>query len=146
MFAPIKAEGQSLVVQPELMQQGGMQVVHVHGTHHGLRAEIIGLTQGESGFYPASRQPHSEAARVVIASGPVLFRVRRAAEFATPPNDGVVQQPSRFEVRQQAGDGLVDGAGMVRMLGQVGMLIPSRIGRVVPISYLVERTDSFTET
>ena len=47
--APRVAIGQPLVVEAELVQDSGVQVVHVHSTLNGELAEVIGHAMGAAG-------------------------------------------------------------------------------------------------
>ena len=61
----------------------------------------------------------------------VVLGKRRAAKFAAPPDQGVFEKPTGFQITEQTCDGLVHGAGMFGMLRHVGMLIPFGIASVV---------------
>ena len=56
----------------------------------------------KTGFYAAARQPHAEAAGVVIPTVVLGFqgalRVDGAAEFSAPNDEGVIQHAAAFEV------------------------------------------------
>ena len=101
------------------MQDRRVQVVHVHFVLHGHVADVVGDAVGEAGLETTTSEPDGEAKRVVIASGAVFLRVRRAAEFAAPPDDGVFEKATLFEVVEQTSDGFIDGGGVIAMLGQV---------------------------
>src|SRR5437763_27792 len=54
-----------------------------------------------------------------------IFGGWRAAEFAPPNHQGVVKQPSGFQVLQQAGDRHIGGGTVGPQLGpQAAMLVP----------------------
>ena len=69
-----------------------MQVVHVNPVFHGAMAEFVRGTKSESWFHTAARQPDRKTARIVIAAGSIFFGVRCAAEFAPPPDQGILEQ------------------------------------------------------
>ena len=71
----------------------------------------------------------------MVAAGTLVLGVRRAAKFASPPDDGIIQQPALLEVGQQRADRLV-GGHMLHVLGHVGVLIPRGIVAVVGVIYL----------
>jgi hypothetical protein len=62
----------------------------------------------------------------VIAAGFLAgaFGGRRASEFTAPNHQRLLQQPVRFQVGEQSGDGLVAGA---RILFVVAFQIPVRV-------------------
>src|SRR5687768_17453338 len=60
---------QPRVVEAELVQDRGLEVVggdHVHG---GLVAELVGLAVGQAAANAAARQPDRKALPVVVAAG-----------------------------------------------------------------------------
>jgi hypothetical protein len=69
-------------------------------------------------FDAAAGHPHREAARVVVAAVVLGVRppglVARAAEFAAPDDEGVVEHAALLQVLDQAGAGLVDVAALGR--------------------------------
>ena len=79
------------VVQPQRVKQRRMEIMHVHLIGDGVVSEFVGFSIGDSRPESASCNPDGKACRIVIPSRPVFFRIRRAAEFASPPNDGVLE-------------------------------------------------------
>src|SRR5262245_61321074 len=69
------AVSQLLVIEPQRVQQGGMQVVHVDLVHHSMMAKLIGLAVREAGFEAAAGEPDAEAGGVVIAARAVALGV-----------------------------------------------------------------------
>src|SRR6266511_2878585 len=122
---------QFLVVDAQQVENRRVQVVHVDFVGGGLVAKIVGGAQRKGGPDAPAGQPDGEAARIVVAAGAVLLGVRGAAEFAAPPDQRVLEQPARFQVGQQAGDGSVHRAGVVGVFRQVRVLVPARVGGVV---------------
>ena len=99
--AALGTEGQMLVVQPEEVQDRGLEVVDVDRGLDDVEAEIIGCAQGLTGFDSAASEPHRECLRVMVASHApsevgVGFDHRRAAELAAPDDQRVVEQATRF--------------------------------------------------
>ena len=113
-----------------------MQVVHVHASLHCMVAKLIGGSIGKTGFHTRPSQPNREASGIVIAACAVAFRIGCSAKLAAKPNQSVFEQSSLFQVSQQGRNRLIDSPGMVRMLGQVGVLVPSRVRGAVAISNL----------
>ncbi len=52
--AALVAEGEALVVEAELVQDGGVEVVHVHGVLGDVEAELVRFAVGEAGFVAAA--------------------------------------------------------------------------------------------
>ena len=55
-----QAECQPLVIDPELMQDGGLQVVDVNGTLDDVEAEFIGLSDLNAAANSAASHPGGE--------------------------------------------------------------------------------------
>ena len=106
------AIGQALVIKPQQVKQGGVEVVHMDLVLDRLVPELVGGAIGEAGLDAAASQPGREPVGIVIATGRFLFTallsVGVPTEFAAPPDDGVLQQSPLLQVLQQSCDGLVD--------------------------------------
>ena len=122
-----------------------MQVVHVDFIDDGVVAKFIRLAIHRSRFYSTACKPHGEAAGIVITPGAVLLCVGCAAKFTAPPHERIVEQSTRGEVGEQARDGLVHSAGVVCMLGQIAVLIPRWVVRVVAVVHLDKAHAGFCE-
>src|SRR5690606_10727368 len=96
-------------------------------------------------FESAARYPDAKPCRVMIATGSIPLGVRSATELPSPPDDRILQQPSLLEISEQARHRLIDGARVILVFAHVGMLIPRRIVRVVPVIHLHEAHPGFTE-
>ena len=97
---PGVAIGQALMIQSQLMQDRGVQVVHVDLIVNRLTAELVCFAISESGSNSSTCQPDGEPARVMIASGPRLFGIGCPSKLATPPDDRIFEQPSPLEICQ----------------------------------------------
>ena len=58
---------QLFVINPKLMQQSRVQIVHMYLAFHREMTNLIRCTPGKTGLESATGQKHSEAARIVIA-------------------------------------------------------------------------------
>jgi hypothetical protein len=56
------------VVDPHEVEDGGVDLVKVHGVLDDVVAEVVGFPKGEAAFDAAAGHPHREAARVMVAS------------------------------------------------------------------------------
>lgn len=94
--------GEAFVIKTELMQHGRVQIANVHWVLGDIVGEIVCLAVGDAGFYAAARQPHAEAAGVVIATVvlgfQVALRVDGTAKFSAPDYEGIIQHAATFEV------------------------------------------------
>ena len=57
---------QLLMVDPEQMKNGGLQIVYVYGVFDHVHAIVVGLSVTEPGLYPSTGQPVGETVRVMI--------------------------------------------------------------------------------
>ena len=89
------AEGETFMIHAHGVQQGGVQVVDVHGIAHDVIAELIGFSVDHAFLQTAAGHPDGEAAWVVVASevvgGDVALTVGGAAEFASPDDERFVE-------------------------------------------------------
>ena len=122
-----------------------MQVVHVDRVCDRDVAKFVGLPVRQAGLKTSPRQPDREAPGVVVATGPVFLGVGCAAELGPAPHDGVFQQAPLGEIGQQPRQGAIAGAGMIGVLRQVRVLVPSRVGGVVTVGHLHEPRSLFAQ-
>src|SRR5262249_50997384 len=111
------AVGQPLVVEPQAVEQGGVQVVDVDLLLDGAEAELVGGPGGQATLDPPAGQPHREAVVVMVpAAQGGQFGHRGAAELAAPQDQGAVEQPAHLQVVEEGGDGAVPAAGQVAVV------------------------------
>ena len=93
------------MIQPKQMQHGRVEIVDVHAVFDGVVGDVVRGSVYESGLDAAAGHPDRIAVGVVVA--PVAaFADRRAAEFADPDDQRLVQQPTPFQVIYQRRRGL----------------------------------------
>src|SRR5215831_15315143 len=85
---PLNAIRQASMINAQAVEDGRLQVVDVDRIARDVVGEVVGFAMDDAGADAAARQPHGEAARVVIAAV-VLARERAlavygAAELAAP--------------------------------------------------------------
>ena len=105
-----------LVIEPEHLQNRGVQIVNVNRVFNRLETKIVGGAVDVSAFNAAAGHPHGKAVMVVIAAvdfsgvGPLLgkFDGRRPAEFASADHQRFVEQLPLLEIGEQRADGLGD--------------------------------------
>src|SRR5205814_2841237 len=94
--AALEAVRQPGVIEPQEMENGGMQIVHVHRIFNDVVAELVGAADGYARLDPAARQPHCECPRMMIASeqfGAVARLVHRGPpELAAPDHECAVEE------------------------------------------------------
>ena len=97
--------GEGVRVEPELLEDRGVEVLDVEAVDLGPVAELVRLTDARAALDPATGHPHREAVGVVVASGALsVLGGRLAAELAAPDDQGAVEQATLLQVPQQAGD------------------------------------------
>ena len=108
------------MIQPELVQHGRVQVVHVALLIDRAEPELIRLADDVAGLDAAAGHPHGERVDVMVAPRrlPRLAH-RRAAKLAAPYHQRVVEHPVRLEILHQRRTGLVDFVcHLVEVLGE----------------------------
>ena len=97
------AKRQSLMIQPQERKDRRLQVVNVDGVFDDMKSEIVGRAVNDARLDPAAGHPHRESLRMMVAAqappeNRVAFDHRRAAEFAAPNDQRLIQEPALFEV------------------------------------------------
>ena len=89
--AAIVTVGELFMVEAQLMENCGVQIVHVHFALHGVVAILVGVAVGETGLEAAAGEAHGKTIGVMVSPRALILRVRCAAEFTTPSYDGIIQ-------------------------------------------------------
>ena len=89
-------EGEAFVIEAEEMQDGGLQIMNVHGPLGDVEAQFIGGAKGEAAFNTTAGEPEAEGLRMVIAAELAVERGValdhwRAAKFPAPDHQGILQ-------------------------------------------------------
>ncbi len=88
----VVVEAQFLVIQPEQVQRGGVQVVAVGGILGGFEAEVVGAAVGGAAFDAAAREPCGECSGVVVAAFACALRGGLSAKLAGAEDERAVEQ------------------------------------------------------
>src|SRR5665213_4181381 len=118
------------MVDAEAVQDRGVERVDVDRILHDVVAEVVGLAIDHARLDAAAGHPDREAARVMIAAI-ILARQRaltvdRAAEFAAPDDERLIEQAALLQVGEQAITRSIDIAALDRQVGgEVAMLVPA---------------------
>jgi hypothetical protein len=102
-----------LVVDPHKVQDGRMEIMHVDFVLDRQLPELIGLPVSLPGTDPTPGKPYGKPTRIMVTACPILFGIGLSTEFTAEPNQGILQESAAVQVREQAGDGLIDGCSMV---------------------------------
>ena len=103
LVEPLIAEGESLMVETQQPEHGGVEVVDVHGVLDDVVGEIVGFAVDGPGPRAAAGHPHGEAAGMMIAAVVVVAQaalgIDGPAEFASPDDECFVEEPAAFKSR-----------------------------------------------
>lgn len=125
----LDTDGETVVLDAEQVQDGGVEVADVDRVLDDVVREFIGLAVDHAAAGTASGHPHGEAAGMMIApvvvAGKPALGVDGAAEFTAPDDEGVLEQTVAFEILDQAVGGLIDIATLGRhATADIGVVIP----------------------
>ena len=79
---PLVLVGESLGLNPELVEQGGVKIAHMHHVLLGIVAKFVGVSVGDSALDSSARHPDGKAFDVVVAS--IALGHGGASEFSAP--------------------------------------------------------------
>jgi len=116
-FDAVVVVAESLVVESEKVQQGGVQIVNRRDVFHRLVPEVIRGAVAESGLHSRASKPHREPMRIMIAPARALLKRRHAAEFRHENHERAIQQAASFQICDERGAGLVENLAMNLVLG-----------------------------
>lgn len=120
------------MINPQAVEDGGVEVVDVDGVADNVVAEFVGFTVRDATFHSATRHPDREATWVMIPAevglGEFALAVDGATEFARPNHKGVVEQAPLFQIGDESVAGLVGVEALtLNAIGQIGVLIPTTV-------------------
>ena len=90
---------QSFVVDPQQVQHGGVQIVHMHLVLCGIKTKVIGLTVTKSTFHTSTRHPVGECVWVMVTTV-ISLSCWGASEFSPPHQKCLIQQATLFQIHQ----------------------------------------------
>jgi len=100
------------VIESELVEDGGVDVVDVGFIDDGVVADLVGLAVADAAFDSTAGHPGGEAMGVVVAAGFGGFLCEgEPSEFAAPDDEGVFEEAALIEVGEESGDGGIGFAG-----------------------------------
>src|ERR1700685_4400356 len=81
LFVPaVVQEPETVLVEPQQLQYGGMEVAHVIPLSHAAQTQFVGLADRYSRLHTAAGKPHGVPVRIMVASVAAL-RHRQAPEL-----------------------------------------------------------------
>ena len=102
--APLKAERELFVIESQLVQNRGVQVVNVDLLIDHFVSEIIGLPVSHAGTKATACGPHREGIDVMVPSAHFVvtrFAHRRSSEFPAPNHDRIVEETALFQIQNE---------------------------------------------
>src|SRR5262245_35342626 len=115
-----EAIAEPLVVDPEQVQNRGVQIVQVHRIFGDVVAEVVGAAVFDAAANAATRQPHRETAAMMIAPhariAELTLAENRAAEFGQKHDERIGQEAALLEVPEERRRRLIDVAALVWQL------------------------------
>ena len=129
---PMKGEGEAVVVDAELVENGGVEVADGHFVLDDVVGVVVGLAVGDSAFDSSAGHPGGEAFGMVVTAVLVTFEFALAiggsSEFSGEDNEGFIEHAALLEIFDEAGAGLVDIVGLTPdFLGQSNVVIPTAV-------------------
>lgn len=97
-FDAVVIDAQAFVIQPQQVQNCGVQIVDGADLVDGLVTEFVGGAVAEGAFDTRSGHPRGEAVRVVVAAVGSLLEGRHATEFRAPDHQRVFKKSPLFQV------------------------------------------------
>ena len=102
IMASLKSVGEFLVVDAELVKDGGMEVVNTDRVFHNVVAVVIGLTVTHAATNSSARHPNGETSWVMVAAIAFVchfpLTVDSPAEFSSPDDECLIEQAALFQV------------------------------------------------
>ena len=91
---PLKFIGQALVIDTQLIENSGVEIIDVNAVFYDVIGKIIGFAVLEPGFDAAPGHLHGKAFWVVVATvvgfGELALAVHRTTKLATENHEGIL--------------------------------------------------------
>ena len=100
-FDAVVIKAQAFVVQPQQMEDSGVQIIDGSDMLLCPVAEVVGGTVGEAAFEAGTGKPNSEAVRIVIAAGSSSLKRRHATKFGDPDDERVLEHAALFQITNE---------------------------------------------
>ena len=101
-MAPLVLEGETLMVDPKEVENGGLQVVDMDGVFNDVYSVVVGLPVTEACFYTTPGEPVGKAIGVmisaVVGASQFALAIDRTTEFASPNDERVFQHAALLQV------------------------------------------------
>src|ERR1041385_2354993 len=125
----LEFERQEAMINPQAMQDSGVDVADVDRVFHNVVTEIVRFAMHHTALNAAARHPHRETTRMVVAPiiifGKSALAIHGSAKFAAPDNQRFIQHAAAFEVFDKSHAGVVHIAALQGQIpGQIAVMVP----------------------
>ncbi len=97
------------MVEAQLVEDRGVDVVDMHGVLNRSESELVGLAVDCTRFETSACEPHRKCIDMVVPAGRFAYLAHgRSAEFAAPNHNRTVQESTLLQVSHQRRAGAVD--------------------------------------
>src|SRR5439155_27062822 len=111
IIAALKAVSKPGVINPQTMEHGGVEIVHVDRVRCDVVTESIGGAIDQAGFDATAGHPNAETPRMMVAAEIIFLdlalRIGGAPELTTPNDQCIVEKPALLKVLDQRRAGLI---------------------------------------
>src|SRR4051812_9097110 len=95
--AALEPVGELFVIEAKQMENGGLQIVDMNFVAGNGKPEFVGFAIHEPVLHAAPGEEHGEAVGIMVAAknfagGGAAFAEGCASEFATPHDEGIIEQ------------------------------------------------------
>ena len=109
-------KGEFVVIEPEELQKGDVEVTDVGFAFDGFHSKFVGGTNRVTRIAAATGQPDSHGVRIVISTvsrSATHTVVRSAAKLAAPDDKRAFEQAPLLEISNERGNGLIDASNKI---------------------------------
>jgi len=109
-------KGEFVVIEPEELQKGDMEIADVGFAFDGFHSKFVGGTDRVTRIAAATGQPDSHGVGIVISTvsrSATHTVVRSAAKLAAPDDKRAFEQASLLEISNERGNGLIDASNKI---------------------------------
>ena len=112
LFKALESEGQSIVINSELIKDRRIKVTNVDGVFQNVVTVNVRLAIFKAVFDSRASHPHRKATTMVISAMRVLcelaLRIDCPSKLAAPDHERIVEHSATFEIADQASSRLID--------------------------------------
>ena len=122
---------QAFVVEPQAMQDRGLQIMHVRGFLDDMEAQIVRRAKCPARFDAPAGKPHRVGLRMMIATEAatercVRFHHRRAPKLTAPHDERAVKHPALLQISDEGCRGLVSRAAvLLQVAAHIAVGVPT---------------------